>query len=122
MMRTILGAVLLMALALTALSHTPGASQNQRSSGAIAADLEVSADHQSRIESSAGEQVFVYEGRAEAWMRESQLRADRIIVYERSQRAVAEGHARFERGDERMSGRGVEWSYGEGGNRVTIEF
>lgn len=83
MKSSIVGALLLLALALTALSHTLGGSQHQRTSGAIAADLEVRAD-QSRVGSSGGEQIFVYEGRAEARMGQSQLRADRITVYERS--------------------------------------
>jgi hypothetical protein len=121
---TISSAVLSMLIAITVLSQSSSSGQGGRTSGDTSADLhvlQVNADR-SRMESSGGERLIVYEGQAEAWMGQSRLRADRITVYGGSEKAVAEGHATFQQGGERMSGSSIEWSYSEGRNRVTIVF
>jgi lipopolysaccharide assembly outer membrane protein LptD (OstA) len=121
MKKVILCIVLLIAVAIAVLSHTLDGSRGSGVPQNTPAALQVSAD-QVRIEGSGRERVAVYERRAEARMGEYQLHADRITVDERNNTALAEGHASFRRGDERISGSSIEWNYGGARNQVKIIF
>lgn len=114
-------AALMVAVAITVLSHTLGGSRGSGDLQKTPTELQVSAD-QFHVRDSGRERVTVYEGRAEARTGDSQLHADRITVDERNNRALAEGHASFRRGDERISGSCIEWNYGGARNQVKIIF
>ncbi|HSS20895.1 MAG TPA: LPS assembly protein LptD [Pyrinomonadaceae bacterium] len=56
--------------------------------------------------------VFVYEGNVDAKIGTYRLQADRVTVYEATNKVVAEGNVVFDQGDQqRITGSSAEWNY-----------
>jgi LPS-assembly protein len=73
-------------------------------------ELDVRAD---KANSSGPEnaRVIVYEGNVDARIGLYRLQADKITVYEASNRVVAEGNVVFDQGQQRITGSRAEWNY-----------
>jgi len=57
-------------------------------------------------------QVFVYEGNVDARIGTYRLQADKVTVYEATNKVVAEGNVVFDQGDQqRITGSTAEWNY-----------
>jgi LPS-assembly protein len=55
--------------------------------------------------------VIVYEGNVDARIGVYRLQADKITVYEASNRVIAEGNVVFDQGQQRITGTRAEWNY-----------
>jgi LPS-assembly protein len=55
--------------------------------------------------------VIVYEGNVDARIGAYRLQADKITVYETSNRVIAEGNVVFDQGQQRITGSRAEWNY-----------
>jgi len=56
--------------------------------------------------------VFVYEGNVDARIGTYRLQADKVTVYEATNKVVAEGNVVFDQGDQqRITGSSAEWNY-----------
>ena len=57
-------------------------------------------------------QVFVYEGNVDARIGTYRLQADKVTVYEATNKVIAEGNVVFDQGDQqRITGTRAEWNY-----------
>jgi LPS-assembly protein len=80
--------------------------------GAATEDLVVESTKESYREE-GGKRVAVYEGDVDARVGIYRLQADRLTVYEATQRVVAEGNVVFDQGDsQRITGTRAEFNYG----------
>jgi LPS-assembly protein len=55
--------------------------------------------------------VIVYEGNVDARIGVYRLQADKVTVYESSDRVLAEGNVVFDQGEQRITGSRAEWNY-----------
>jgi LPS-assembly protein len=79
--------------------------------GVSTEQLDVDADRSS-ILGKTPEQVVVYEGNVDAHVGIYRLQADKVTVYESSNRVIAEGNVVFDQGDQqRITGTRAEWNY-----------
>ena len=84
----------------------------QRPDGAVATDrLRVDATTQT-VSGPQNARVFVYEGNVDARIGTYRLQADKVTVYEATNKVVAEGNVVFDQGDQqRITGTRSEWNY-----------
>src|SRR5262244_2069401 len=84
----------------------------QRPAQGVASDrLSVDATTQS-VSGPENTRVFVYEGNVDARIGTYRLQADKVTVYEATNRVVAEGNVVFDQGDQqRITGTRAEWNY-----------
>ena len=88
------------------------ARQPQGPRGASTEEFEVESEQQSAA-GEEGKRVFVYEGNVDARVGIYRLQADKLTVYEATQRVVAEGNVVFDQGDsQRITGARAEFNYG----------
>ncbi|HEX8071799.1 MAG TPA: LPS assembly protein LptD [Pyrinomonadaceae bacterium] len=82
-----------------------------RPTPAATEQLDVDADRQS-VTGPEGQRVVVYEGNVDARIGIYRLQADKVTVYEASNRVVAEGNVVFDQGDQqRITGSRAVWNY-----------
>ncbi|HEY0546536.1 MAG TPA: LPS assembly protein LptD [Pyrinomonadaceae bacterium] len=55
--------------------------------------------------------VFIYEGNVDARIGVYRLQADKVTVFEASNRVLAEGNVVFDQGEQRITGSRAEWNY-----------
>ncbi|HEX8181833.1 MAG TPA: LPS assembly protein LptD [Pyrinomonadaceae bacterium] len=73
--------------------------------------FEVDTDRQT-ISGKSPERIFVYEGNVDARVGVYRLQADKVTVYESSNRVLAEGNVVFDQGDQqRITGTRADWNY-----------
>ncbi|HEY6119821.1 MAG TPA: LPS assembly protein LptD, partial [Pyrinomonadaceae bacterium] len=84
----------------------------QHPDGAVATDrLRVDATTQT-VSGPQNARVFVYEGNVDARIGTYRLQADKVTVYEATNKVVAEGNVVFDQGDQqRITGTRAEWNY-----------
>ncbi len=84
----------------------------QRTSEAVSTDrLQVDATTQT-VSGPANARVFVYEGNVDARIGTYRLQADKLTVYEATNKVIAEGNVVFDQGDQqRITGTRAEWNY-----------
>ncbi|MGB7924919.1 MAG: LPS assembly protein LptD [Pyrinomonadaceae bacterium] len=73
-------------------------------------ELDVRAD-QANASGPDTARVIVYEGNVDARIGLYRLQADKITVYEASNRVIAEGNVVFDQGQQRITGSRAEWNY-----------
>jgi LPS-assembly protein len=92
----------------------PGARQQQQpgARGASTEQFEVESEQQT-VTGEEGRRVFVHEGNVDARVGIYRLQADKLTVYEATQRVLAEGNVVFDQGDaQRITGSRAEFNYG----------
>lgn len=73
-------------------------------------ELEVRAE-KSTVTGEKDAHVFVHEGNVDARIGVYRLQADKVTVYEASNRVLAEGNVVFDQGEQRITGSRSEWNY-----------
>lgn len=74
-------------------------------------DLKVDAGTQT-VSGPANARIFVYEGNVDARIGTYRIQADKITVYEATNKVIAEGNVVFDQGDQqRITGTRAEWNY-----------
>ena len=73
-------------------------------------ELDVRAD-KSTVTGDKEAHVIVYEGNVDARISVYRLQADKLTVYEASNRVLAEGNVVFDQGEQRITGSRSEWNY-----------
>src|SRR3989441_12357735 len=90
----------------TALPRTKG------EPGVSTQDLRVDAGKATEIGKDKGSRVVVYEGNVDARVGTFRLQADKITLYEATNKVIAEGNVVFDQGDQqRITGSRAEWNY-----------
>lgn len=89
----------------------PKAQTGQRATGETTDELKVDAGTQTASGPKEA-RVFVYEGNVDARIGTYRLQADKVTVYEATNKVVAEGNVVFDQGDQqRITGSSAEWNY-----------
>ena len=79
--------------------------------GGTSEDLKIDAGTQT-VSGPPNAQVFVYEGNVDARIGTYRLQADKVTVYEATNKVVAEGNVVFDQGEQqRITGTRAEWNY-----------
>ena len=87
----------------------PAARQGQ--SGATTEDLKIEAGTQT-VSGPKDARIFIYEGNVDARIGTYRLQADKVTVYEATNRVIAEGNVVFDQGEQqRITGKRGEWNY-----------
>ncbi len=73
-------------------------------------ELDVRAD-KSTVTGPKDNRVILYEGNVDARIGVYRLQADKVTVYETSNRVIAEGNVVFDQGEQRITGSRAEWNY-----------
>ncbi|HEY9284439.1 MAG TPA: LPS assembly protein LptD [Pyrinomonadaceae bacterium] len=90
----------------------PARQQPQGPRGASTEEFEIISEKQG-AEGEEGKRVFLYEGNVDARVGVYRLQADKMTVYEATQRVVADGNVVFDQGDaQRITGTRAEFNYG----------
>ena len=90
----------------------PRPQQPQGPRGASTEQFEVESEKQT-VTGEEGKRVFVHEGNVDARVGIYRLQADKVTVYEATQRVLAEGNVVFDQGDsQRITGSRAEFNYG----------
>src|SRR5256712_8688718 len=90
----------------TALPRTKG------EPGVSTQDLRVDAGKATEIGKDKGSRVVVYEGNVDARVGTYRLQADKVTLYEATDKIIAEGNVVFDQGDQqRITGSRAEWNY-----------
>jgi LPS-assembly protein len=83
----------------------------QSQAGTATDELKVGAGTQT-VSGPKNAQVFVYEGNVDARIGTYRLQADKVTVYEATNKVVADGNVVFDQGDQqRITGTHAEWNY-----------
>ncbi len=89
----------------------PRTQSGQKTTGEATDELKVDAGSQT-VTGPANARVFVYEGNVDARIGTYRLQADKVTVYEATNKVVAEGNVVFDQGDQqRITGSRAEWNY-----------
>jgi LPS-assembly protein len=89
----------------------PKTQAGQRAAGEATDELKVDAGTQT-VSGPKEARVFVYEGNVDARIGTYRLQADKVTVYEATNKVVAEGNVVFDQGDQqRITGTSAEWNY-----------
>jgi lipopolysaccharide assembly outer membrane protein LptD (OstA) len=79
--------------------------------GGTSEDLKIDAGTQT-VSGPPNAQIFVYEGNVDARIGTYRLQADKVTVYEATNKVVAEGNVVFDQGEQqRITGTRAEWNY-----------
>jgi LPS-assembly protein len=88
-----------------------GQPAGQAESGVSTEELRIEATTQS-VSGPKDARVFIYEGNVDARIGTYRLQADKITVYEATNKVIAEGNVVFDQGDQqRITGARAEWNY-----------
>jgi LPS-assembly protein len=84
--------------------------QNGAATGQSSEELEVRAESQD-VQGPKDGRVITYEGNVDARIGIYRLQADKITIYESTNKVIAEGNVVFDHGESRITGSRAEWNY-----------
>src|SRR6266536_3278201 len=89
----------------------PPLSAKQAQQGEATEDLKIDAGTQT-VSGPKDARIFVYEGNVDARTGTYRLQADKVMVYEATNKVIAEGNVVFDQGEQqRITGKRAEWNY-----------
>ncbi len=89
----------------------PPLSAKQGQQGEATEDLKIDAGTQT-VSGPKDARIFVYEGNVDARIGTYRLQADKVTVYEATNKVIAEGNVVFDQGEQqRITGKRAEWNY-----------